>query len=452
MPRQRRGRDGRPPPREENDGGEDPYLYSDSDETNDSFDDEPMTDPDDDDLGGADVIPVMPQVPPNNAQNRARRVNAAPRLRRWHVVHWDRNWDPRNLLAAAPPPAAGVVVRPRFAHPAIGYIEGQWENGPIARNTGQNGLHWQGYVELTVSLNGNQVAVLLGLNNGQHFIEGTRFSREANLAYVRKMETRANQNEAPQHQPVRFAEGVMANMNARESYASAAALAQTGALPQQIADQHPEQFVRYSTGLQKLSLMNRKPGEREVTIKVYWGETGSGKSRRAHDEAAKLGIALYEPPDNTNFMDGYNGEEGLLLDEFSCEAPFTLAYLNKLLDRYARRINTKGSHEFAAWTYVWICSNIDPKDWYTKETGKTEPEKKRKALMRRLTQNDNRIIEMNTPWQPPTTEELEAAQNPALQSEEQRRLEQMEREILQKEIDDAVVRHNELYAVQGDEF
>jgi len=48
------------------------------------------------------------------------------------------------------------------------------------------------------------------------------------------------------------------------------------------------------------------------TCDVYWGATGTGKSRRAWDEA---GVSAYCKGPRSKFWDGYQGEEHVVLDE-----------------------------------------------------------------------------------------------------------------------------------------
>ena len=51
--------------------------------------------------------------------------------------------------------------------------------------------------------------------------------------------------------------------------------------------------------------------EREVVC--YWGTTGTGKSRRAWDEA---GLQAYPKDPRTKFWCGYRDHEHVIIDEF----------------------------------------------------------------------------------------------------------------------------------------
>ncbi len=92
---------------------------------------------------------------------------------------------------------------------------------------------------------------------------------------------------------------------------------------------------------------------------VYWGETGTGKTRKAFSEA--------EAPymhSGSHWFDGYSGESHVIFDDFG-GSEFKLTYLLKLLDRYPMRVPVKGG--FVNWCpkKVWITSNYSPKEWYS---------------------------------------------------------------------------------------
>jgi hypothetical protein len=93
--------------------------------------------------------------------------------------------------------------------------------------------------------------------------------------------------------------------------------------------------------------------------KVYYGETGIGKTRRAFEEA------LSSPYVHSGGMwfDGYDAHEDVVFDDFG-GSEFKLTYLLKLLDRYPMRVPVKGG--FVNWVpkRIWITSNYSPKDWY----------------------------------------------------------------------------------------
>lgn len=113
---------------------------------------------------------------------------------------------------------------------------------------------------------------------------------------------------------------------------------------------------------------------RKVDVEVLWGTTGTGKIRKAMD----AGAFKWSPSDKTEWWDGYEQEEVLLIDEFYGQ--LKPSRLLELLDGYTCRLPIKGGHTYAAWTKVYITSNTDPAGWYND----MKPEV-RAALERRIT-------------------------------------------------------------------
>lgn len=107
---------------------------------------------------------------------------------------------------------------------------------------------------------------------------------------------------------------------------------------------------------------------------VFWGKTGTGKSRRAWDEAT---MEAYGKDPRTKFWDGYTHQENIVIDEF--RGGIDVAHLLRWLDRYPVRVEIKGSSRPLFAKKIWITSNLHPRDWY-----KEIDEETRDALLRRL--------------------------------------------------------------------
>jgi len=115
-----------------------------------------------------------------------------------------------------------------------------------------------------------------------------------------------------------------------------------------------------------------KPIVREC--KVFWGPTGTGKSRRAWEEA---GMEAYCKDPRSKFWCGYQGQRNVVIDEF--RGGIDVAHLLRWLDRYPVRVEIKGSSCPLAAECLWITSNQNPRDWYLELDLLTV-----EALMRRL--------------------------------------------------------------------
>lgn len=99
------------------------------------------------------------------------------------------------------------------------------------------------------------------------------------------------------------------------------------------------------------------PIERQV--KIFWGRTGTGKSRRAWEEAGDL---CYSKCPRSKFWDGYQGQTEVVVDEF--RGGIDIAHILRWLDRYPVRVEIKGSARPLLAERMWFTSNVDPRMWY----------------------------------------------------------------------------------------
>lgn len=113
--------------------------------------------------------------------------------------------------------------------------------------------------------------------------------------------------------------------------------------------------------------------EREVYC--FWGPTGTGKSRRAWDEA---GLDAYPKDPNTKFWCGYQAQDHVVIDEF--RGLINISNVLRWFDRYPVVVEVKGSAVVLKATKIWITSNLHPQDWYPELDQSTK-----EALLRRLT-------------------------------------------------------------------
>lgn len=87
-------------------------------------------------------------------------------------------------------------------------------------------------------------------------------------------------------------------------------------------------------------------------VKWYYGETGTGKTKLAHEE---LGPDLYLKSNADKWFEGYDAHECVLFDDLRGNT-FPFHYLLQLLDRYSCRVECKGStRQFLAKTIIITC-------------------------------------------------------------------------------------------------
>ena len=101
----------------------------------------------------------------------------------------------------------------------------------------------------------------------------------------------------------------------------------------------------------------------------YYGETGTGKTKRAHDEAALLGADgtdLYLKSNADKWFEGYDAHPAVLFDDLR-PSTFPFHYLLQLLDRYSCRVECKGSTRQFLATTIYITCPTHPK-YFAKDT------------------------------------------------------------------------------------
>jgi len=133
--------------------------------------------------------------------------------------------------------------------------------------------------------------------------------------------------------------------------------------------------VRYYRTLRTIAADHHRPTGVEKTVNVFYGRTGTGKSRRAWEEA---GLCAYAKDPRSKWWDGYQGEKNIIIDEF--RGAVDVSHLLRWLDRYPLRVECKGSSLPLEATTFWITSNLAPSSWYPELDEQT-----REALLRRLT-------------------------------------------------------------------
>lgn len=132
-----------------------------------------------------------------------------------------------------------------------------------------------------------------------------------------------------------------------------------GASKSQLIDEHPGAYSRAFKFVNEAVLRFSVPRSWMPRTKVYFGETGIGKTKKAFEEAEGQ-VYMHS---GGMWFDGYDGEENVIFDDFG-GSEFKLTYLLKLLDRYPMRVPVKGG--FVNWVpkNIWITSNYSPKEWY----------------------------------------------------------------------------------------
>lgn len=109
-------------------------------------------------------------------------------------------------------------------------------------------------------------------------------------------------------------------------------------------------------------------------VRVYWGLTGTGKSRLAWEQA---GLDAYPKDPLTKFWCGYRDQLNVVIDEF--RGGVHISHFLRWTDRHPVIVEVKGGSQVLRATNIWLTSNLNPRDWYPEIDEAT-----RDALFRRL--------------------------------------------------------------------
>lgn len=149
----------------------------------------------------------------------------------------------------------------------------------------------------------------------------------------------------------------------------------SGASRHDIRDEFFTLYCRYPKAIDNYIQELAAPRTWETNVVVYWGKTGTGKTRSVFAFTDIESIYVH-PGDH--WFDGYVSQPVALFDDFN-GSEFKLSYLLKLLDRYPMKVPVKGG--FVNWIpkHIYITSNKDPHEWY-----QNAHEEQRNALFRRI--------------------------------------------------------------------
>lgn len=142
-------------------------------------------------------------------------------------------------------------------------------------------------------------------------------------------------------------------------------------------------FIQYHAGIKTAIGLEEKllcPKVRDLTVSVFYGSAGTGKSHTAVQICNDLKLGYFfcnSPQGGIVWWDGYDREECIIIDDF--KGWIKPHDLWRLLDKWELKLPTKGSQRYAFYTHVFITSNYAPLNWYSDEVIF-----EREALTRRL--------------------------------------------------------------------
>lgn len=236
----------------------------------------------------------------------------------------------------------------------VNWIRGQLESGADT-----NYVHWQVLVAFAQKKSINQVKPIFGGDR----VHAELSRSEASASYVWKEETRVPDTQ--------FELGTLPFNRANpKDWDQIWEYAQRGQLMSIPAD---IRVNSYRT-LRAIGADYAQPLPMVRTVHVFIGDTGTGKSRKAWEDA---GMDAYGKDPNTKFWCGYSGQCSVIIDEF--RGRIDVSHLLRWFDRYPVNVEIKGSSLPLCAESIWITTNLEVELWYPDLDGATL-----EALKRRI--------------------------------------------------------------------
>lgn len=259
----------------------------------------------------------------------------------------------------------GDFLAPTDVHPECAYLY-------VSLEVGDSGTqHYQGYISFDRQVSMTKVKSALECKSLHlEVARGSPISNEEYIAHTGKHKDKPGLLCGPVWIGTR-----PAGQGHRSDIGRAVAVLKETKSLTRVAQEAPEVFLKYHSGLNKMNNMfNRPPKVRPMIVSVYWGPPGTGKSWRAvHDSKDDTPLVCKGTNNNLWWDDYTDGQEDIILDEFRGNIiPYTL--LLRILDPYPLQVDCKGGRLWAHWSRVFITSNLHPSMWFPKIPGSWELE------------------------------------------------------------------------------
>lgn len=233
-----------------------------------------------------------------------------------------------------------------FDESCMRYLVFQIERGD------QGTEHIQGYVEFSRKC--RLRFAKQHIHNNAH-LERRRGTREQARDYCKKEETRLRG-------PFEYGEWILDGQ--RTDLSQLLDGVREGKTDLALFEDQPEGFARHYRAIRNvrsLLLSQQAKMWRTVTVTIFYGHTGTGKTRSVFDEHGYDNVFVKDQSMG-DWWDGYHGQDILLIDDFYGWIKY--GTLLRILDGHPLHLNVKHSDSWALWTKVYITSNHHPSRWY----------------------------------------------------------------------------------------
>ncbi len=223
-----------------------------------------------------------------------------------------------------------------------------------APTTGQ--LHFQGYLECKTTQRFAAIKRILG---ERCHVEVAKATHDQNVAYCKK-DGSWTQWGTPQP-----------GQGARVDLLEIKQKMDEGMNLTGVSQAYFGQFLRYHRGFEKYQSLNARPsGRGGMSIKWFWGPTGSGKTSALTTNVDALGkdaYTLQTSPTGT-WWNGYDGQSVVVMDELRA-GWFPHSVLLRILDRSPYRVPCHGMSVSLCCEHMLISSSKHPRDLYVEDYG-----------------------------------------------------------------------------------
>jgi len=227
----------------------------------------------------------------------------------------------------------------------------------VGRELGEGGTpHLQGYVEFTRPTRMEAVKTILGTRTAH--LEIARGTPAQNKEYCNKENNIL----------VDFGTTGRESQGTRTDLSAVKSVLDSGGSLRDVADLDFGAYVKYHRAFEAYARLRRnEPRDFRTQCVWAWGPTGSGKSRYANEESARLsgGDVAWIADPTLQWFEPYGGHKGVVLDDFDGRAP--IAMLLRIIDRYSLLVPVKGGYVNWCPRIIWITSNFSPSELYGNE-------------------------------------------------------------------------------------